>query len=105
MLNNNCLELTHKDSIFQFYNLDNLWKDINIALKNNISLLNITTEPVSAKEIAKKVFEIDFNNVTEKPPVNYDVKSINHHLWNSANGYLYSKFQVVDALKSFIKKY
>jgi len=105
MLNNNCLELTHKDSIFQFYNLDNLWKDINIALKNNISLLNITTEPVSAKEIAREVFQIKFNNITEKPPANYDVKSINHDLWNSTNGYLYNKFQVFNDLKSFTKKY
>lgn len=105
LLNNNCLELTHKDSIFQFYNLNNLWKDINIALNKSISLLNITTEPTSAEEIAKEVLDIEFNNITEKPPVNYDVKSINHDLWNSTNGYLYNKFQVFNDLKSFTKKY
>lgn len=103
LLNNNCLELTNKDSVFQFYNLDNLWKDINIALKNKISLLNITTEPTSAKEIAQKAFNIIFDNTTDKPPINYNIKSINYSLWNKKGGYLYDKNQIYKDLKEFVK--
>jgi len=104
LLNNNCLELTHKDSIFQFYNLDNLWVDISIALKNNISLLNIATEPTSAKEIAKKIFNVEFNNTPEKDPANYNIKSIYSNLWDNKNEYLYDKKQIFKDLKKFIKK-
>lgn len=104
LLNNNCLELTHKDSIFQFYNLKNLWKDINVALKNKISLLNISTEPTSAKEIAKKVFDINFDNITEKNPANYNLKSIYYKNWNGNSGYLYKKEEIIKELKEFIKK-
>lgn len=103
LLNNNCLELTHKDSIFQFYNLDNLWNDINIALKNKISLLNISSEPVNAKQIAKEIFNIEFNNITEKTPANYDIKSIYFRFWNGENGYLYNKKQIFENLKEFVK--
>lgn len=74
VLNDNCLELTNKNSKFQPYYIKHLWKDITWALSNNITLLNITSCPMTAKEIAK-VFGIYFN-YTDAPVVNYDVKSI-----------------------------
>lgn len=97
------LNFTDNRSIFQFYCLNNLWKDINIALQNKISLLNISTEPISAKEIAQRTIDLDFNNKTEKPPVNYNIKSINSNLWGSNSGYLYSKESILKELKRFIK--
>jgi nucleoside-diphosphate-sugar epimerase len=90
ILNNNCLELTNKNSTFQLYYIKHLWKDINYALNKNISLLNITSPPITAEFIAN-VFGIYFNHTTA-PIVNYDVKSLYKR---------YSKKHIVKDLKEY----
>lgn len=90
ILNDNCLELTNKDSKFQLYYINHLWKDINWALSKKLSLLNITSYPMTAQKIAE-VFSVYFN-YTDAPVVNYDVKSIYKR---------YSKKEVIKDLKEY----
>jgi nucleoside-diphosphate-sugar epimerase len=105
LLNNHCLEWTHKDSVFQFYYLKNLWKDIEKVIENNIKLINFNSEPISARELAKECFNVEFNNITERPPADYNVKSIFSYLYNKDSCYMYSKNQVFKEMKEFIKSY
>ena len=102
MINNNCLELTDEDSIFQFYYLKNLWKDIEKALDNNISLINFASEPVKIKDIALQCFNVEFKNKTEKPPVFYDMKSKYYNVYGGKDGYLYNKEEVYNQLKDYL---
>lgn len=103
MLHDNCLDLIHKDSIFQFYSLDNIWSDIQVALDNGISLINLATEPASVSEIAEICFHKRFTNITENPPIIYDMKSIHAPLYDGKDGYLYSKQAVLAQISDFIK--
>lgn len=105
MLNNNCLDLTHKESVFQLYSLENIWRDIQIALAQGITLINFATEPTSAQEIARLCFAKNFDTITEKPPVSYDMQSKYASLYGKGDVYLYDKEQVVEQLKAFIKDY
>ncbi|WP_202710552.1 NAD(P)-dependent oxidoreductase [Sporosalibacterium faouarense] len=105
LLNNHCLEWTHRDSVFQYYHLKNLWKDIRVVIEKNIPIINFNSEPVSAKELAKECFEVDFENVTERLPLNYDIRSIHSNLFNEGSNYMYSKNQVFEEMRKFIKKY
>jgi hypothetical protein len=105
MLNSNCLDMTHKDSVFQFYCLDNIWKDIKIALKNSVNLINFATEPLKVSEISKKCFGKEFVNVTKNPPVFYNMKSKYGSLYGKNSDYLYSKDTVINQLKKFIASY
>lgn len=106
LLHQNCLNLTHRDSQFQFYYLNNLWKDLQIALKANLSLLNITSEPIKTKKIADRFFpKLKYNTITEKGPVTYNMRSIHARLFGGQNGYLYSKTQIIKELKGFISSY
>lgn len=105
MLHSNCLDLIHKDSIFQFYSLDNIWNDIQIAIDNKISLINLATEPTSVSEIAAVCFHKRFTNVTENPPITYDMKSIHAPLYDGKDGYLYSKQAVLAQISDFIKSH
>lgn len=105
MLHDNCLDLIHKDSVFQFYSLDNIWKDIEIALENKLTLINFATEPTSVSEIAKKCFQKEFNNITATPPVTYDMKSQYAHLYRGNNGYLYPKQVVLDQISDLVKSH
>ncbi len=98
------LNFTHRESVFQYYPLANLRKDIEFAIQHNIDLLNLVTEPLSAHELAKEVFDLDFLNTTDKPPVKYDIKTIHHHLWKHDNGYVYSKDQILGWLKDYCRK-
>jgi dTDP-4-dehydrorhamnose reductase len=105
MLNNNCLDLTHKDSVFQFYYLNNIWNDIQVALNNKLHLINFATEPISTKDVARFCFDKDFDTVTTNPPALYDMKSKHASLYKGGDKYLYTKGQIVEHLKDFIKHY
>lgn len=94
----------HQDGIMQFYNLDNIWRDINVALKYGIKYLNIASEPISVKEIAIKAFNIDYKNIISPPPFAYDMHSKHALFWNRAGSYLYGKNVILSELKSFIGK-
>jgi len=100
----NSLSFTDRDSLFQFYCLENIWKDISVALNSSISLLNIATEPVTAKCLANEVFDIDFVNKTGSKPQFYDMKSIHDKLFGGKNGYLYDKSTVFSELRSFLNQ-
>ena len=68
--------------VFQFYNLGNLWKDINIALENDIKLLNIATEPVSVADIYEALTAGGkFDNQVALNPPYYNYKSVHADLF------------------------
>src|SRR5262249_44217769 len=46
-LNNNNLQSIDSRGVFQFYPMQNFWKDIQIALKANLKRLHLTAEPLS----------------------------------------------------------
>ncbi|MCQ9628117.1 NAD(P)-dependent oxidoreductase [Cetobacterium somerae] len=99
------LSFTDSRSYFPFYYLNNLEKDINIALKNNVKTLNLSVEPLTCKELAKEVFNLEVNNCIEnREPVKYDMKSKFYNLYNGANGYLYNKKETINFLKEFVQK-
>jgi len=90
-------------SIFQFYRLNSLWPDINKALKNEVKILNIATEPIQLKELAQKIFGLSLPGQKTKVPVYYDMCTKHARLWGMDKPYLYSKTQVLDDLKTFVK--
>ncbi len=97
------LKFTHSESIFQFYDLNNLWNDICIALKNNLSVLHLSSTPIKAKKIAKKFFNIDFNNDNGSPPFNYNMKTKHARFWNKSGDYQYTKSEIISSLDRFFK--
>lgn len=101
--NTNCLHLTHKDSTFQFYNLGNIWSDIQTAVEKKLDLLNITAEPVKAQDVAKRSFGVEFETVTEKPPVQYDIQTVHADAFGKTGSYLYSADYTFDHIKQFIQ--
>lgn len=105
LLNNHCLHWTHKDSIFQFYYLEHLWQDIQLAVAHNIRVINFNAEPISAGELAQECFAIEFSNITERPPLRYDVRSLYSSLYNQHSDYMYSREEVLRDMRHFIAEY
>lgn len=104
IIHNNCLHLTHFQSEFQFYNLNSLWKDIQIAQENNIKLINFCTEPVKPSEIAEYCMGSVFDNITEKAPVYYDMRSMYSSIYKKNSTYMKTKIEVLNEIKEFIIK-
>ncbi len=103
LLHDNALEFTHKDSVFQYYDLRRLWDDISIALDHKLTLLNIATEPIGAAEMAKAVFGVDFTNVPpDKDPLLYDMQTVHADAFGKTGRYLYSKAESIAALRDFV---
>jgi len=88
-------ERVNPASIFQFFDISQLSNFINIATKNNLEILNVATEPISAQEIAsifgKKLFG-------ESELLNYDIKSIYSEVFNGNHGYLQNKEKIKSSL-------
>ena len=105
LLNDNCLYLINKKSIFQYYNLDNLWKDIVKVIEKNIPVINFATEPVPSEEIITNFFKDKQVGFAEARLTCYDFKTKYYKYWNCSNGYLYSKDDILKDLANFIKDY
>ncbi len=104
LIHNNALDFTDKDSMFQWYNLENVWKDIQIALRNKLTIVNFAVEPISAKELADYSLDLKFSNKTKQPPLHYDVRTKYGSLYGSLTEYIYNKKDTLNKLKTFIIK-
>ncbi len=99
----NALAFTDSRSRFQFYSLSHLWNDISKALEFGITMLNITTPPVSALEVYKAVTgKSDWKNELAKPPFDYDLRSIHADKFGGKDGYLYSLEEELAEIKEFM---
>jgi nucleoside-diphosphate-sugar epimerase len=105
-LHNNIGGWIHKDSVFQFYNLANLWQNIQIALRQNISVVNFAVEPVSVEEVAREAFGFAFTNTPEQTPVKYDMRTKYYSSFQGLDlGYLYTREQTLLEIKHFVNNY
>lgn len=104
LLNNNNLDKVHKDGVYQYYDLSHLWKDINIALDNNLELVNMATPPISTEEVANKCFMIEFSNAPKDlKPAYWDMQSKYSSIYGGQENYLYTKEQELAGIKSFVE--
>ena len=105
LLNNNCLEMINTDASYQYYDLSNLWCDIQRIITSNTKLVNFFTEPVATKDIVKKFFPHKELGQNPIPEGHYDLHTIHANLWGKDGRYIYSKEEVLEQMNKFIKHY
>lgn len=98
------LYFTDSRSVYQFYDLTNLWKDIQIALETGIRLFHPATEPVSAGEVYEYLTGEKFVNELNGEPADYNYQTIYDTVFGGSNGYIYTKEQVLAAIRAFVEK-
>jgi nucleoside-diphosphate-sugar epimerase len=101
LINGNALHLTHHESTFQFYNMDNLWADISVATIAGLPLVNFATEPVKAGAVARQCFGTEFVNETEKPALHYDMRTQLATVFGRTGPYLYSAEYTFEQIHHF----
>ena len=103
-LNGNRLEVIHQDGVFQFYELAHLAADIERALAAGVRVLNIATEPVATRDVARCVLGRELTNTLPPPAPRYDFHSRHARLWGRSGPYLYSQAEVLADLGRFVAR-
>ncbi len=106
LLHDNMVEKIHANGTYQYYNLDNIWKDISIAIDNSLPIVNLATPPVATREVAKVAFGIDeFNNAPEGvSPAFWDMHSKYADIYGGEGDYLYTKEQELADITHFVER-
>ncbi len=98
----NSLCFTDSRSVFQFYPLYRLWEDILSAVKHNIHLLNLVTEPISANELYFFIYNKEFKNYIKDDYPVYNFKTDYSNKFNGTNGYIMKKDNVLSLIKNYV---
>lgn len=96
------LNFTDSRSKYQFYNLERLWDDIQIALNGGITMWHPATEPVSAEEVYEYLTGNKFTNKLGGTPAVYDYKTVYDALFNGRDGYICDKKSILEEIKEFV---
>jgi nucleoside-diphosphate-sugar epimerase len=96
------IEKVDSRAVFQFYSLEHLWNDIEVALGEGLRVVNFATEPVSVREVARDGFGFHFANEVAREPARYDFRSRHDRIFGGSAGYLYTKSRVLQELRSFV---
>lgn len=99
------LNFTDSRSVYQFYNLSNLYGDIMKALDAGIKLWHPATEPVSAAEVYAYLSNDTFVNELGSTPAFYDYKTKYDTVFGGANGYIATKATVLEEIKKFVGEF
>lgn len=97
------LNFTDTRGVFQYYNLKWLWNHIVLAMKENLQLVNISTEPFSIAELYKKITNKTFVNELNNTIPYYNYKTIHCGILGGKDGYLLSKEDVMSDIELFVK--
>jgi len=102
LIHSNNVEKINSNSFFQWYNLENLHKDISYFDDKFPSeqIINLFTEPICTRDIVS-LFPHHQNLVSQSEKmINYDYKTK-----FSETGYLYNKEIIMEDIKKFIKEF
>ena len=96
------LSFTDSRSVYQFYNLKRLWGHIAVAIENEIPLLHLAVEPLSAGEVYKAATGREFVNEILEKPIHCDFRTKHAALFGGAGGYIHARARVLAELIEFI---
>jgi nucleoside-diphosphate-sugar epimerase len=102
LLHDNNVAAIDSRGTFQYYDVSRLWRDIELALDNELTLAHLPTEPVSVAEVAFAAFGKNFENEVTPSPVRYDVHTRFASVFGGRNPYVETKADVLERLSKFV---
>lgn len=91
-------------AMFQFYGLDRLWGDIEVALANDLPLVHLATEPVSVADVAREAFGVEFRNEVSPTPAVYDMRTRYAPLFGGREPYIENRARVLNGIAQFVTR-
>lgn len=102
LLHDRSLDAIAGNARFQFYDVERTWADVERILSAGLPTVNITSEPVSMNEVARRVFARDLRLSQAEQAPQYDVRSRHAGLVGGTNGYWFDAATVIDGLQQFV---
>ncbi len=97
------LNFTDSRGVFQYYNLEFLYKDIQIAIENGVKKLNIATEPIVIGQLYKVLTGEKFVNEVASLPPRYDFRTKHSRLYGREDGYIRGAEFTYRDIKRFVE--
>jgi len=97
LMNNNQVDQINTSSVYQWYNLNNLCKDVESSAEIDGTVINLFSEPVATEELLSDVFGVALDN--SNPFNNQNFKTI-----YSDTGYWESKENILKQMKDFLNE-
>lgn len=91
------MNFTDSRSVYQFFSLKNLYSQIEKCLADGICKINLVTPPVSVRELHMYLSGEPFENITNKVPFNYDIRTKYY-----PGGYIMSKEEELQQIRDFV---
>lgn len=89
------LSNVNPQSTYQFFDVTKTWELITCASDLGLMLLNVSSEPVSAQEVADL---FDERLTGSSPEVHYDMRSTHSAALGGAHGYLFERSSVLGGI-------
>lgn len=72
------------------------------TIQNNIRLINLVTEPITASELYSYIFGADFTNTLGSNYIQYRLQTKFSNFWGKATGYIRTRNIILEDIKKFI---
>ena len=101
----NALAFTDSRSVYQFYDLARLWRDIRTALDADLRVLHLATPPLSAARVYEAFTGKTFTNHLPGAPFDYDLRTRYAALLGGAGEYLCTEDECLTAVCDFLRNW
>jgi hypothetical protein len=103
LLNKNEISKINISNIYQWYPINRLQSDLQVIIKSDIKLINISPEPMETIRLIS-LFDIDKTGLSSNEiDKNYNIRTKHINLLNGSDGYHLNASEVVSELQSYIK--
>jgi len=96
-------EFLEPDAVIQLYDVGNLWADARVAVREKLDVLNLVTEPIPLREIARVHFGIDLGPGRGGEAPRYDVRTRHADRFGGTRPYLRDAATVHRDLAEFVR--
>lgn len=103
LLHENTLEQINPRSSYQYYDLHNLWRDIEVAWAHALDRVHLFPEPIQTAELLEAFFPGCDVGEQAAPEAHYDHRTIHGAFFGGDANYVASKDTVMRQLAAFIQ--
>ena len=102
LMHDNRIHVINGASVFQWYPLERLADDLELARTRHLGVVNLATQPLSMEAIRARFFPGSVMGAEPAPQARYDMRTIHDAEFGGADGYILDQDGVLAALDRFI---
>jgi dTDP-4-dehydrorhamnose reductase len=106
LLHDNQVDKIDSRGVFQYYNLDRIWSDIQTALDHGLQSLNLAVEPVTNAQVAQAAFGLDFEQhiLPDDRIPHFDMYTKHAALFGQSGHYVAGRDEVLADIAAFVAR-